>query len=627
MSNWNIEQAAEVYNIAEWSEQYFAINQNGKVIADPHKNNHGIELSSLVDEIQQAGLSLPVLIRFNNILQQRLFDLTAAFRDAQAKHDYTANYQAVYPIKVNQQRRVVEALVNNNNVNLGLEAGSKAELLAVLALSEEHGSVIICNGYKDREYIRLALIGRQLGHQVYIILEQASELQIVLEEADKMQVTPLLGIRVRLASIGKGNWQNTGGEKSKFGLRAFDVLNVIEALRSRDQLDNLKLLHAHMGSQISNIRDIQKGMQEISRYYAELRQAGADINTVDVGGGLGVDYEGTSSRGACSINYSMQSYADHIVQALAEICVAENIPQPNIITEAGRAMTAHHAVLITNVIDIENNSFENYQLHPQKNEPQVINDLWQVYTNISSRSVLNAYNDANHWLAESQSLYIHGMINLEQRSRAEQIYYMICHKIKLELQLNYRSHREINDELNEKLAEKLFCNFSLFQSIPDSWGIDQVFPIMPLSGLDQEPTRRGVIQDITCDSDGAIHKYVDGCGVETTLPLPPKQTGTPELIGIFLVGAYQEILGDMHNLFGDTDSVHVQVELDGSYKLLDPLQGDTVDHVLRYVHLDSKELLTSLKIQLDTSALADTEKETYLSELERGFQGYTYHED
>ncbi|MEO5703254.1 MAG: biosynthetic arginine decarboxylase [Gammaproteobacteria bacterium] len=642
MADWTIQQARDIYNIAHWGGGYFDVNDRGNLVAHPDRkrDQHGIDLYELAAQIKTLGLSLPVLVRFSDILHQRVDTLCSSFADAMKEDAYHGHFTAVYPIKVNQQRRVIEEILKHGAGRVGLEAGSKPELMAVLALSHAQtsvktdssaklaqGGIVICNGYKDREYIRLALIGKQLGHRVYIVVERFCELELIIEEARKLNVMPLIGVRVRLASIGAGKWQNTGGEKSKFGLSATQVLRVVEHLRQVQMLDSLQLMHFHLGSQIANIHDIQLGMRECARYYAELWSQGVKINCVDVGGGLGVDYDGTRSRNFCSINYSVQEYANNVVQALYEICVDQNLPHPDIITESGRAMTAHHAMLITNVIDSEQALSKTVIAPAASDEPRIIQDLWRGLDTLSGRSAREAYHDAVHWLSEAQIMFTHGVLSLPQRARAEQIYTAICWKVRDLLQTGTRSQREVVDELNEKLADKYFCNFSLFQSMPDSWAIDQIFPIMPLHRLGEIPTRRATLQDITCDSDGRIDFYVDSEGVETSLRLHPMIYGEPYLLGIFLLGAYQEILGDMHNLFGDTDSIHVEMTPDGGYRLVQPLHGDTVETVLKYVHFNADDLLAAFRSKIESAVLSKEQRDIYFQELSEGLTGYTYLED
>lgn len=628
MTNWTIQEARETYNIAHWGNGYVDTNDRGHLVVRPDRRSDrpGIDLYELAEEIKGAGLTLPVLVRFTDILHDRIDTLCGAFARAMEVDDYRGRFTAVYPIKVNQQRRVVEEILAHGGARVGLEAGSKPELMAVLALADQRGGVVVCNGYKDREYIRLALIGLQLGHRVHIVVEKLSELELVIQEAQNLQVKPLLGVRVRLASIGAGKWQNTGGEKAKFGLSAAQVLRMVNRLTEVGMLDALQLLHFHLGSQIANIRDVQRGLREAARYYAELHRLGARIATVDVGGGLGVDYEGTRSRSFCSMNYSVQEYANNVVHVLWEICAAEGLPHPDIITESGRAMTAHHAVLITNVIDVE--QVPGNGIAPAgDDEPLIIQDLWQALANLSSRSALETYHDAVHWLSEAQDMYTHGVLTLEQRARIEHLYFAICREVRPLLQATTRAQREAVDELNEKLADKYFCNISIFQSIPDVWAIDQIFPIVPLHRLDERPERRVVIQDLTCDSDGRIDHYVDREGVEATLPLHAIQPGKPYLLGIFMVGAYQEILGDMHNLFGDTDSVNVELLPDGSHRLTQPQRGDTVESVLRYVHFNAEDLLAAYRAKIAAAQFDAERREAALRELEEGLKGYTYLED
>lgn len=628
MSNWSIEDAREIYNVAHWSDGYFDINATGEIIAkpDPDRPDFSVNLPKLVSELEARGMPLPLLVRFNDILHDRIDRLCGAFNEARARFDYQGVYRAVYPIKVNQQRHVVEQMLKHGGPErFGLEAGSKPELMAVLGLAKP-GSVIVCNGYKDREYIRAALIGEHVGHKVFIVVEKLSEMTLVLEEANKMGVKPRIGVRVRLASVGKGKWQNSGGEKSKFGLSASQILTVIKTLKETDQLDALQLVHYHLGSQLANIRDIQRALSECARYFAELRQQGAPIEWVDVGGGLGVDYEGTQSRSNCSTNYSVQEYANKVVSAIADICAELDIPHPNLISESGRALTAHHAMLITNIIDKEEAPGNLVPKPVSEDDPQVLHDLWRGYSNISKRTALEGYHDAVYFIGEAQTMYVHGQITLEHWARAEEIYSAACFRVRETLQANPGVHNEILDELNEKLADKLFCNFSLFQSMPDAWAIDQIFPVMPLNMLDRKPGRRAILQDITCDSDGKIELYVDGEGIEQTLPMPTWEN-EPPLIGMFMVGAYQEILGDMHNLFGDTHSVHIELNKDGSHDFINPLDGDTVSDMLRYVDYDPKDLLTVYRHKLGESGLEKAVQKQYLEELTLGLSGYSYLEE
>lgn len=633
MSDWNLRKARENYGIPYWGGGYFDINEAGHIIARPDrdKTRAGIEFSVLIDEIREQDLSLPVLVRFTGILRDRVDVLNQSFARAMEIQGYGGQYTAVYPIKVNQQRAVVEEIRNHGAHRVGLEAGSKPELLAVLGLSDINDGIVVCNGYKDREYIRLALLGRRLGLRIFIVIEKPSELEFVIEEAARMQITPLLGVRMRLASVSAGKWQNSGGDKSKFGLSAAQLLRMLERLRETDMLASLQMIHFHMGSQVANIRDIQRSMRECARFYAELHAQQVDIRYVDVGGGLGVDYEGSRSRSDCSMNYDVQEYANNIVHTLWEICEEHTLPHPHILTESGRAMTAHHAVLLTEVIDWEP-APEPREIAPaHADEPAIIHNLLQCLENstdpASSHSLLESWHDTVYWMSEARSLYQHGIINLEQRARIEEIYYATCHRVRSRLNPGIRAHRELIDDLNEQLADKFFCNFSLFQSLPDAWAIGQIFPVVPLQRLNEQPQRRAIIHDITCDSDGRIEHYIDHDSLETTLPLHTPRQGEPYVLGIFLLGAYQEILGDLHNLFGDTDSVNVELLPDGSHQLSGLRQGDTVEQVLRYVNFDTIELRKAYRDRLKAKNFSEAEYRQYINLLEAGLPGYTYLEE
>lgn len=624
--------ARRTWNIDQWGSGYFDVDDQGQALVRPlgsDAEGPALPLSGLVRQLQQAGLRLPVLVRFSDILHDRVEQLCGAFDAAMQDADYQAGYTAVYPIKVNQQRRVVEEILatsERGNGRVGLEAGSKPELLAVLALSDSGSSLIVCNGYKDREYVRLALLGEKLGHRVYLVVEKLSELTVILEEARELQVTPRIGLRARLASVGKGKWQNTGGEKSKFGLTSSQILEVVETLRSQDALNSLQMVHFHLGSQIANIRDIQRGLRECARFYQNLITLGAPIDTVDVGGGLGIDYEGTRSRSYCSANYSMREYARNVVNAFAQLCQEAGLPQPHLISESGRALTAHHAVLITNVI-----GEERIDATPPERSTQddpLVEALWNVFEQLAEvqepRVLVEAWHDLLQAVSELQDRFVLGLSDINARAMGERLYMAACARLRSQLDTRNRAHREIMDELAEKLADKLFVNFSLFQSVPDVWGIEQIFPVLPLSGLDQAPTRRAVIQDITCDSDGRIDSYVDGQGVESTLPLPEWATEDERWLGFFLVGAYQEILGDLHNLFGDTDSVDAALNANGEWTLSNPLAGDTVADVLAYVNFDAHVLKQKLTDQLVESGLSDEDQARFATSLSEGLEGYTY---
>ncbi|MBM3202849.1 biosynthetic arginine decarboxylase, partial [Candidatus Woesearchaeota archaeon] len=586
---WTLQQARETYAIEQWGEGYFAIGPNGHVVVHPTRSaaDGTIDLIGIVDKLHQEGLGLPVLVRFTDILGDRVRLLREAFDTARADLDYPGHYTPVYPIKVNQQGTVVEGILRTGKAyGIGLEAGSKSELLGVMALSE--AATLICNGYKDRAYIRLALIGSTLGHNIFIVIEKYSELELILSESQALGITPQLGVRVRLASIGAGKWQNSGGDKSKFGLNAGDLLRLVERLKAEGHLDWLQLLHFHMGSQIANINDVKTALGEACRYYAELSHLGAALRWADVGGGLGIDYEGSHSISECSINYSLDEYAYAIVRAFAEMAATENLAPPHLITESGRAISAHHAVLITDVIDVEQVA-EDTRL-PTLSSARPVLDLAGLLADLPTEPVLGVYHDAQFDLNEARALYARGQLNLTDLAEAERLHAALSHQVRRRLDVRLRSHREVLDELNERLADKVFCNFSLFQSMPDAWAIEQIFPVMPLQRLHEEPSRRAVIQDLTCDSDGRIEAYIDRQSIEPTLPLHDTRPGERYLIGVFLVGAYQEILGDMHNLFGDTHSINVELDGTGGYRLVAPHPGDGTDDLLRYVHIDPQEL-------------------------------------
>lgn len=625
--NWTAQASAYLYHMQHWGGMYFDVNPNGDLCVFPRGREVAdikVNLRQLAREIHEAGLPTPVLVRFADILHHRIDLLDQAFQQAMEQADYQARYTAIYPIKVNQQRHVVDEILDYGRERVGLEAGSKPELLAVLALAPKN-SLIICNGYKDREYIRLALIGQRLGLRPHLVIEKASELKLIIEESRTMGITPHLGVRVRLASLGSGNWENTGGEKGKFGLSSAQVLQVVEQLSNEGLLNSLVLLHFHMGSQLSNIQDIQRGLREAARYFAQLHQLGVPLHTIDVGGGLGVDYDGSHSRGHHSINYSVQEYAHNIVRSFAEVCAESDLPHPHVITECGRAMTAHHAVFITNVTDVEPAPGEEIPEPAREDEPLLIQDLWRMLEELDKQhSATEAYHNAVYWLSEVHGMFSHGVLSLAERARAEKLYFALCHRVRKRLQPSSRSQREILDELNEKLADKYFCNFSLFQSAPDAWAIEQLFPIVPLQRLHEYPARRAILQDLTCDSDGKFERYVDAEGLETSLPVHALHPGEEYLLGFFLVGAYQEILGDMHNLFGDTHAINVEIAPDGNYRLVEPELGDTVQDMLRYVHFDVDNLRDRYRHKLQAAELPVAEQLAYLDELQAGLQGYTY---
>lgn len=623
-ANWSTDKARRTWSLPHWGGGYVDVGDDGALRVCPRRvDGQSVSLPEIVQRAQDGGLRLPLLVRFPDILADRLARLQDAFAGAIEEHAPGAGYTAVFPIKVNQQRSVAGTLarLGQEAGGFGLEAGSKPELMAVLALAAP-GSLVVCNGYKDREYVRLALIGRQMGLDVHIVVEKPSELAHVIAESKALGVEPRLGVRVRLASIGAGKWQNTGGDKGKFGLSPRQLLELLGELDQAGLKSCLTLLHFHMGSQISNVRDIATGMREAVRHFVELRKLGVPLVTVDVGGGLGVDYEGTRSRSYNSINYSMEQYAAGIVQPLAEACAEHGLDMPHLVTEAGRAMTAHHAVLVLNINEVEPRPVGRVP-RPRADEPSVLRHLREVHAALDTRPPLELFHEAQHHLGEGQTLFALGQISLAQRARLDDLYYAIANAVRRKLDPAERAHRQALDELDEKLVDKYFGNFSVFESVPDVWAIDQVFPIVPIARLDEAPTRRGVLVDMTCDSDGRIDHYVDAEGLDVSLPLHPLRPGERYCLGIFMVGAYQETLGDIHNLFGDTDAVNVRLDGD-DFMLEDPRHGDTADLMLEYVGYDLDTLRAAYRDKLAGAGLEGEEALRLMQVLEAGLTGYTY---
>jgi len=625
MTAWSTDHARKTYSIPHWSEGYYDVDDAGRVLVRPlGADGVAIPLSEIVDKAMERGANLPLLVRFPDILGDRLRRLQDAFAQAQADWDYRGGYTAVYPIKVNQHAGVAGTLASHHGEGFGLEAGSKPELMAVLSLSRP-GGLIVCNGYKDREYIRLALIGRKLGLDTFIVVEKPSELPLILEEAQALGVAPGIGVRMRLASLGAGKWQNSGGDKAKFGLSPRQVLDLWKTLRDAGMGDTLGLLHFHMGSQISNVRDIANGMREATRYFVELSKLGAKVSHVDVGGGLGIDYEGTRSRSFCSINYGVHQYASTIVQPLADACTEHGLPPPRIVTECGRAMTAHHALLVANVVEVEQ-APEGRVPDAHDDEPHAIAYLREIHGELDRRPPVELFQEAQHFHAEGLAAYALGQIDLVARARIDDLFYAIAHGVRARLSYDEKSHRPLLDELAERLVDKYFVNFSVFESMPDVWAIDQVFPIVPIERLNEIPERRGVIADMTCDSDGKIDTYVENEGLDTSLPLHPLKKGESYRLGFFLVGAYQEILGDIHNLFGDTDAIEVRVNGDG-YAISQQRKGDTTDVMLDYVGYRLDDLRRIYKARVGAVDLSKGEAARLNEALEAGLTGYTYLDD
>lgn len=625
MSQWDVEKARQYYSVSHWGDGYFDIDSVGNVVVYPKgpAKSDAILLSEIVEQASDRGLSLPLLLHFTDILHHRVAMLCNAFQQAMQQVRYQGEYTVVYPVKVNQQRSVVAAIASAGD-RVGLEAGSKPELLAVMAAANPDNGMIVCNGYKDMEFIRLAMTGRRMGFRTFIVVEKLSELQKIIDVSKSMAVSPLIGARIRLASIGAGKWQNTGGARAKFGLSAAQLLQLVQQLESEGLLDSLAMLHFHMGSQIANIDDIKHGVEECGRYYASLCRMGANIKYVNIGGGLGVDYDGTRSKNYFSMNYSIEQYASTIVNTLSDICSQNDLPYPDIISESGRALTAHHAVLVTNVTDIEKTARESQVPAPQDNDPEFVQALFQLLDSLSAENASSIYTDASAHLDSMYQQFSRGQIDLPLRARAEAIFVIICLRVQRLLRVSNIDEHKLLNELDTKLADKFFCNYSIFQSIPDVWAMDQIFPILPLNRLHEEPVRRVIIEDITCDSDGRIDYYVDNSDVAPALMLHELDHGEPYLLGIFLVGAYQEILGDMHNLFGDENSVHIKLDEQG-YTLTEERPGNTVASVLSYVHFDLEDLRKNYQEKIASMDHLDAQqKQDSLAILEQGLQAYTY---
>ena len=623
---WTIESARTLYNIEGWGIGYFDVNEHGHVVVRPDADNpeRELDLYELANDLEAQGVGLPLLLRFSDILRSRIESLTERFSRAIREYEYTGEYTTVFPIKVNQQRHVVEEIVDfGKDSGVGLECGSKPELQAVLGLAEHTDHLIVCNGYKDEEFMRLALMGQKLGHKVYIVIEQLSEIDVLLQVADELGVNPTAGVRIKLHSEGSGRWAKSGGEKSKFGLSTAQLMKLVDKLRGLGRLDVIKLIHFHLGSQITDIRYIKAGLQEISRYYAELRKLGVDVTHVDVGGGLGVDYDGSQSTSQASVNYSLQEYANDVVYTLAESCRELELPMPHIISESGRALTAHHALLLLSVIDVESQA-DNVMPSLSDDDHSFLHEMAEDYNAVSRRRVREVYHDATFAKERSQELFNSGVLTLRERALAEQIYIATITAVARIAQQDREEYADIIEDLEATLTDRYFCNFSLFQSLPDSWAIDQLFPVMPVHRLDEEPTRRGTIQDVTCDSDGKIEQFIGGRTARPSLPLHPFADGDPYILGIFLTGAYQEILGDLHNLFGDTNAVHIRLSESG-YEVAELVHGDTVTEVLAYVQYRASDLLATFRRKVAAAtSITRQEANTFIADYVAGLEGYTY---
>jgi arginine decarboxylase len=631
-STWSIDSARALYNVEGWGAGFFDINEEGHVIVRPDKDrpDHVVDLFDITNDLEEQGIALPVLLRFSDILRSRIEALTTRFEQAREEFAYTGGYTTVYPIKVNQQRHVIEEIVEFGKPHgVGLECGSKPELQAILGLAENTEHIIICNGYKDEEFMRLALMGQKLGHRVYIVIEQLSEIDVLLQVADEMGVTPTAGVRIKLASRGFGRWKESGGEKSKFGLNTAQLVQAIDKLRAAGRLDMIKLIHFHLGSQITDIRFIKLGLQELTRFYVELRNAGLDITHVDVGGGLGVDYDGTNSTSDASVNYSLQEYANDVVYTLAEACREHEIPMPHLISESGRALTAHHALLLIKVIDVESQG--DRPLPDLTDEDHaLLHEMLADYRdasrkNVSKRRVREIFHDLTFDKERAQEFFNSGVFTLHERALAEQLYNATVNVLARHVERNRDDFEDIIADLDASLVDRYFCNFSLFQSLPDSWAIDQLFPIMPIHRLDEEPVRRGTIQDVTCDSDGKIDRFVGDKSGNPSLELHEFRDGEPYMLGVFLTGAYQEILGDLHNLFGDTNAVHIRLGRNGAYEVTDLVHGDTVTEVLNYVQFRATDLLQTFRRKVAAAKhISRPEANTFIADYVAGLEGYTY---
>ncbi len=622
---WTIDKAKALYNIEGWGGGYFDINERGHVVVRPEPDHpeRALDLHELANDLQAQGVGLPILLRFSDILSARIRHLHDAFATAIREYEYTGTYTSVYPIKVNQQRHVVEEILQfGRATGVGLECGSKPELQAVLGLADRTDHLIICNGYKDEEFLRLALMGQKLGHKVFIVLEQLSELDVLLQVARELGVRPTAGVRIKLAAEGSGRWAQSGGEKSKFGLTTAQLIRLLDKLRAEDATDILKLIHFHVGSQVTDIRYIKTALTEIARYYVELRSQGIDITHVDVGGGLGVDYDGTASTNQASINYTLQEYASDVVYTLGEACKDNDLPMPGIVSESGRALTAHHALLLLNVIDVESQGEPEVPVLGEDDHP-LLHEMLADLKAVSKRRVREIFHDAVYSKEKARTQFFAGTMSLRELAHAEQIYLATINAVARVVETDRKKFADISAVVDDTLIDRYFCNFSLFQSLPDNWAIDQLFPIMPIHRLDEEPSRRATLQDVTCDSDGKIDKFI---GDKPSLELHPYREGEPYVLGIFLTGAYQEILGDLHNLFGDTHAVHIRLaDGNGGYEVTDLVRGDTVTEVLDYVEFRAADLLATFRRKVQNCAgITRVEANAFIADYVAGLEGYTY---
>jgi arginine decarboxylase len=627
---WTPQVASDLYDVASWGKGYFSVSDAGHVRVHPEKDPaRSIDLKELVDTLVLRGIGLPILIRFADILKHRLGELHGAFDTAIAEHKYQGGYCCVYPIKVNQQRQVVEEVLEfGKPFHFGLEAGSKAELMAVMALAD-NDTPIICNGFKDDEYIEMAMLAQKVGRQIIPVVEKYTELHLILKYSQRVGVRPTIGLRVKLASRGSGRWKSSGGYRSKFGLSATEAMRALQELKDLGMADCLNLLHFHLGSQITNIRQIKAAVNEAVRVYVDLARAGGGLQYLDVGGGLGVDYDGSQTDFESSVNYTLQEYANDIIYHVQNVCDEVGVAHPTIVTESGRAIAAYHSVLVFNVLGVAGMGEADVPPEPPPEAEQPLIDLQETYRSLTAKNLLESYHDAQQALDQALNLFALGYLSLDQRCIAENLYWAISRKIqKMARELDY--FPEELEGIDAMLSDTYFCNFSLFQSMPDSWAIKQLFPIMPIHRLEEEPTRPAVLGDITCDSDGKVDAFIDRRDVKRTLLLHTFNGGDYYL-GAFLLGAYQEILGDLHNLFGDTNAVHVRLGPAGDVMLDSVIKGDTVREVLNYVQFSSDSLVAKLRRDVETalreSRLTYEESGALLKFYEEGLHGYTYLED
>ena len=628
MKKWRVEDSAELYNINGWGVNYFNINEKGHVYVTPRKDGVQIDLKELMDELDSRNITAPVLLRFPDILDNRIEKTATCFQKAAKEYNFKAEHFIIYPIKVNQMRPVVEEIISHGKrYNIGLEAGSKPELHAVLATNMDSDSPIICNGHKDQSYIELALLAQKMGKKVFLVAEKLDELERIFEAAKKLNVRPQIGIRIKLAASGTGKWAESGGDASKFGLNSSELLEAARILQEYQMTDCLKLIHFHIGSQITKIRRIQSALREASQFYVQLHAMGFNVEFVDCGGGLGIDYDGTrSSNRESSVNYSIQEYVNDCVYTFVDVANKNGIPHPNLITESGRSLTAHHSVLVLEVTDVASQPQMSEDFEATKDDHQLVQDLSEIWDNLSTRSMLEDWHDAEQIRDEALELFDHGIIDLKTRAQIESLYWSITREANTLVHTQKHVPEELR-RLDRLLADKYFCNFSLFQSLPDSWGIDQLFPVMPIQRLDEKPERNVTIQDITCDSDGKISQYVNSMQQTSFIPLHSIRRGERYYLGVFLVGAYQEILGNMHNLFGDTNAVHITITNEG-HSIDRVIEGETVAEVLDYVQYDAKRLQRRLETwvkRAETNGkISVSEGNEFLANYRSGLYGYTY---